>query len=42
MRHCVTLGYVYLPLSRTMSSNNFPAAHAREIKKDDINKFLTH
>lgn len=42
MRHCVTLGYVYLPLSRTMSSNNFPAAHAKEKKKNNINKFLTH
>lgn len=43
MRHCVTLGYVYLPFSRTMSSNNLPAAHAKEkdkIKNRIIKKFF--
>lgn len=38
MRQCVTLRYVYLPFSRTMSSNNLPAAYAKGKKKPELQK----
>lgn len=43
MRQCVTLRYVYLPFSRTMSSNNLPAAYAKGKKNQNYKKsFMTH